>query len=34
MLKTARVEKADEKKPKTKWGHLSSFHVPLLSYGP
>ena len=27
---TARSEKVDEKK----WCHLSSFHVPFLSYGP
>ena len=29
MLQTVRVEKVDEKS-----GRLSSFHVPLLSYGP
>ena len=26
---TNRSEKVDEKK----WGHLSSFHVPFMSYG-
>ena len=29
MLQTVRVENVDEKK----WGHLSSFHLPFLSYG-
>ena len=29
MLQTGRVEKVDEK-----WGHLSSFHVAFLGYGP
>ena len=30
MLQTVRAEKIGEKK----WGHLSSFHVSFLSYGP
>ena len=30
MLQTVRPDKVDEKK----WSHLSSFHVPSLSYGP
>ena len=29
MLQTIRAEKLV-----TKWGHLPSFHVPFLSYGP
>ena len=29
MLQTVRVEKVGKT-----WGHLSSFHVPVLSYGP
>ena len=30
ILQTVGVEEKDEKK----WGHLFSFHVPFLSYGP
>ena len=33
MLQTDRVENVDEKNG-VKWGHLSSFHIFLLSYNP